>query len=182
LPVMWRGVLGRHHGSGFCEQTGQIIVFMRMTTHRRPREPPPSLGPPQPRSGRSSTNRSLARCRPPRSALPAVWIRTTCAPPHGHGPTRKATAAAAVTVGRSDHGPTQYKRVVKFYAHVHTSWMIWTAQQTSGIPLNQEDGPVLAPHRRITATGLSRRRIREPCHGWPPSLSSSRWVSCRKAS
>lgn len=42
----------------------------------------------------------------PRSALPAVWTRTTCAPPHGHLPTRKATAAAAATSGRSDHGPT----------------------------------------------------------------------------
>src|ERR1700753_683000 len=35
---------------------------------------------------------------PPRSALSAVWTRTTCASPCGHRPTRKATAAAVSDV------------------------------------------------------------------------------------
>jgi hypothetical protein len=47
------------------------------------------------------------------AALPVVWIRTTCASPHGNRPAAKPPQRLRVTSCRSVHRLARYKRMIQ---------------------------------------------------------------------
>jgi hypothetical protein len=51
-------------------------------------------------------------------------------------------------------------------------YSVWLEPWNKLVVFQPMKGVVPATHRQITATGLSRRGIREPRHGWPTGLGT----------